>query len=666
MARSRFIGRLIPALAMLLVQASARAVVVRDQGEFIRALENRAEIIEVEGVIEFERRYGATNNALPVVDFRVVEIRGRPGAELRSARRGYRLLEITGPGRVVMNDLLIRGFSTAAPGGAIRVEDADLWMDNVTFRSNHSGLVGGALHIRGPFPMVRSEASHFESNSAGERGGAINLAGVDGNVSFERSRFVDNAAPVGCAVSMVRTEGIGFSDSLFRGDCAQALMDAELGRQGFQLYRNTWVAAGGMAFRFALRAADQPMQTSLKGNIFVDAGASGKPLCRGDVAGNLEAPALRSSGTNVATDASCGLTHGTDRIVDEPERVLADVESAVPALNGPAMDVEPLSLLGSSVSPDQRCAVADANGLGRPQDGDGDGVPACDMGAVERQRGPDTGPWQTGAYFDPDRNGEGYFVEMLGDGRAWVTYFTYTPIGGSPPIRESYPEWFAGLGRVVGNSIVVSNFLSPKRGRFGEGFNREDLLYSNNAEFSMVFPGCEASVESPGTAYFRSGELSLADAPSHTDLFTRAVRLSRVVPCNGGSGHPLSGRSGHFHAAGRDGEGIQVQWLPDGRVLAAWFTFGLDGYQQLWMISESSKVEDDTVTLSMIYPAQTTAFGPHFTAGDVGLKPWGTVTLEYVDCDTIKLTYDSVVEGYGSGSHVYRRLTRPAGTACEP
>lgn len=659
--RSRLKFSLLPLLVLLAAPSHSGAVAVSSAQELITAIENRETVIGVEGVIEFDARYQGTNNALPVIDYRVVEIRGQPGAELRAGNSGFRLLEIIGDGRVELTGLTVSGFSTAGPGGAILVDGADLTANRVTFRGNHSGRNGGALHVQNGFPEVLAVDSLFEDNSAGMAGGAASVVGVDGfgRLDLVRSRLMNNEAPVGCAVAMKRTYRSVFADSLFRGACDQALVDLEIGRQGFAFRRNTFLAGPGRAVHYRVLEANEPVPNQLYGNVLVrERGAA--MLCAGEVTGEPEGPVFDSIGRNVAMDDSCGLTEDSDRVVDDASTVLDGVE---PVADGPAADAleVPRTIVSSNAT---RCTIADVNGLGRPQDADGDGESACDIGAVETQNGPDIGPAHSGAYFDPDRDGEGYFVEILEGGRAWVTLFSYTPVGGSPPVRESFPAWFFGLGRVVGNSIVVPQFHNSRGGRFGEPFDPEAVRSGPIGGLSLVFPGCDSGPDAPGTSYFRSGQGGIADVPVHSDVFARAVRLSGILECGDESAAPNSGRSGNFFAPERDGEGIQVQWLPDGRVIAIWYTYDKDG-RQLWVISESSEVEGDIVTLSMVYPEETTAFGDSFNPEDIELEPWGTLTLEYTGCNSVELGYDSVVEGFGSGSFTYQRLTQPAGTSCE-
>lgn len=643
--------------------AQADTVVVRTAAELVAAVEQETGNIEVEGVIELGR-YQSGPNALPLIGEQttqaefgeLVAIRGRDGAELRAAGAGFRLAEVLDKGRLALSDLRISGFDSPEPGGALAVRDGRLELDRVVLEGNRSGLNGGAILARGDDVELRVTDSRFLANAAEKRGGALHIHEARGDVDFERNRFADNAAAFGCAVSLRRSEGAVFNGNVFRGSCSQALVDAILGRQGFHFYRNTWVADGGLAYRYKLNEADAPMRTRMGGNVLVRAG--GGPLCRLDTVGEPEFTGIHSFGGNLTTDASCGLAAETDRIVDDGSPLVAEAGVPLPLEGGAALDADALPTATKNAN-EGRCGIADARGLGRPQDGNGDGVAECDRGALEKRNGPDIGPAQTGAYFDPDRPGEGYFVEVLPDGRAWVILFTFQPVGGSPTVTEKVPVWLFGLGRVVGNSVVVHGVDELSDVEFATTIPGH---VRDQGAFSLVFKGCESGPDSPGTAYFRSNE-HIEDAAVYSDLFTDAVRLSSVVPCEG-EPHPKAGLSGNFEDPQRVFEGIQVQWLPDGRVLVMWFRSGPEG-RPVWLISDSATVEGSTVTAPMLYPAQPTAFGPDFDASEISLEPWGTLTLDYSSCDTVELDFESDVEGFGSGSLIYRRLTQPAGTECQ-
>jgi len=651
-------------IACLLVAmpALSRAVVVHDAGELVSAVNDPSvEEIQVSGVIELGRLNASSANALPLLEGGPLSIRGQgEGAELRASGPGYRLMEVHGFVHVYMENLTVSDFSSNLSGGAIHSDNGSLSLKHVTFRNNHSANNGGALTVEGRDAGLEVTDSRFDGNSADGRGGAVHLRNTLYDFDFQGNQFVNNRAPSGCAVSMRAAGGAIFRTNVFRGACDGALVDAVNGRQGFHFTGNTFVAQGRWAFRFRVDPDADQEPNMLTSNVLVQTEPLGYELCHlvgGDAS---DSPNLESRGYNVATDTSCHLDHDTDAIASSAQEVLANPPNPELAAGGPATDAIPLPV--TSNQPDSFiCGVKDARGLGRPQDGDGDGVFACDLGALERRRGPDIGPAQTGAYFDPSRPGEGYFVEVLDEGRAVVSMFTYGSGQASMGLQTN-TEWYLGVGEVMGNSIVVSQFLHPDLYPVGDDFDPHDVNTSDGGDLSLVFSGCDSSESMPGRAYLRTQ--NTFNVPFNPTLFDRAVRLTSVVPCGVESQPAPSGRSGNFFDPDLSGQGIEVQWLPDGRVLVIWYTFDNQGFP-LWLISDGAMVDGDTVTAPMVYPAHGTAFGDGFDPNEIDLQPWGTVTLHYTDCDHMDFSYDSTVDGFGSGSFDYVRLTQPAGTECD-
>jgi len=91
---------------------------------------------------------------------------------------------------------------------------------------------------------------------------------------------------------------------------------------------------------------------------------------------------LQSFGSNIASDVSCYLTHDTDLLNTNPRlNSLGDnsgptkTHSLLP--NSPAIDA------GNNL----RCTSMDQRGYPRPVDGNGDGIPKCDIGSVELSPG---------------------------------------------------------------------------------------------------------------------------------------------------------------------------------------------------------------------------------------------------------------------------------------
>jgi hypothetical protein len=290
------------------------------------------------------------------------------------------------------------------------------------------------------------------------------------------------------------------------------------------------------------------------------------------------------------------------------------------------------------------------NGLGRPQDSDLDGEFACDRGPVEVQGGEDIGAAQSAAFYDTGRDGEGVFVEILENGTAVISFYSYSPDG-------TNLAWFVGIGKVVGNSVVVDELQHVTGGVFGPGFNPAHIVRTPVGGMSLNFPDCEA-IENPGIMNFTANPDS-----GFENLLQKAYRLSSILDCSDAPPTVNARRSGAFFAPDRSGEGIFVQWLSDGRVVIVFYTFDPEG-NPFWVTSvvDASAVAGNEVTADMLYAEGKTRFGSGFDSDEVMLSSWGTITLTYIDKNNLTFAYDSTVAGFGTGSHAYTRLTKLLGT----
>ena len=266
----------------------------------------------------------------------------------------------------------------------------------------------------------------------------------------------------------------------------------------------------------------------------------------------------------------------------------------------------------------------------------------------------------SGNWFDPEHDGEGWFVEILDESRALVYWFTQTP----PAVGEEGSQaWIGGIGEIRGSSIVVDNASTEitEGPTFGPDFDPERVIRRKWGKFVLSFSSC-----SSGVMYYESRDLDFGSGS--LDL-ARLTSISNL-PCDDSIdppiGSPSQGQvtahmSGAWYDPSHDGEGWLLEILPDGRALAAWFSYDLDG-KQAWFYNVGT-VNGNTITFDLLRPAGTD-FGITFDSEAMNFPPWGTVTFTFSDCNTATVTYDASVSNFGTGSLAATRLTQLSGLAC--
>src|SRR5688572_24050066 len=73
------------------------------------------------------------------------------------------------------------------------------------------------------------------------------------------------------------------------------------------------------------------------------------------------------------------------------------------------------------------------------------------------------GPAFSGSWYSTDRSGEGFILQVLGDGTALLLWFTYPPAGSTVPQAWIYADG----GSIEGERIRFANAVTTRGGRFG-------------------------------------------------------------------------------------------------------------------------------------------------------------------------------------------------------
>lgn len=275
----------------------------------------------------------------------------------------------------------------------------------------------------------------------------------------------------------------------------------------------------------------------------------------------------------------------------------------------------------------------------------------------------------SGAWFNPARDGEGWIIETLADGRALVYWFTYPPTAGGQ-------AWMLGVGEIDAGRIIFDS-ASPLNitggASFGAGFDPADVVVQTWGTGEFAFETCATgAMQYAGPAEFGSGDLPYQRLTGVVDAECRLVS-PELAASDGIAKHLashkavslLDGISGSWFNVDRNGEGWILERLPNGGALMTWFTYTPDG-QQAFIVASTGpdQVSDDMIQFDQAVITSGTVFGPGFDPGDVVAIPWGSVTFNFSGCDAGSVSYESSLAEFGQGGVNITRLTRLAGVQC--
>ncbi|NBB93504.1 MAG: hypothetical protein GVY32_10095 [Gammaproteobacteria bacterium] len=117
----------------------------------------------------------------------------------------------------------------------------------------------------------------------------------------------------------------------------------------------------------------------------------------------------------------------------------------------------------------------------------------------------------SGAWFDSERSGEGFVVEVLEDGRGLVYWFTYRPD------ESMHQAWMIGTGDFDGQTLSIDEMIRPIGGAWGEDFNPDAVVDQPWGSLTLDFTDGES-----GHAYWDSID------PAYGSGDHPIERLSRV------------------------------------------------------------------------------------------------------------------------------------------
>ena len=244
------------------------------------------------------------------------------------------------------------------------------------FADNSSGGSAGALFLRNEAAETAVlEDNQFINNVAVDNMGAVGLGAIFDNQTFEVNRnvFMFNQAGTNSgALEATYAAIVYIQDSLFAFNSAQrggaltsVIDDALIRLNASTLVHNSATISGDNIHIFST------------GRIIPSRNIIAHPVNGDNCAGVLGTTPQGNVGNNITDDASCELLDSMP-LTTQADPLLTGFSIHADRYPGFAPTVDSLAIDSTEV-----CSDEDVMERLRPQDGDGDGIAFCDIGAIE-------------------------------------------------------------------------------------------------------------------------------------------------------------------------------------------------------------------------------------------------------------------------------------------
>lgn len=232
---------------------------------------------------------------------------------------------------------------------------------------------------------------------------------------------------------------------------------------------------------------------------------------------------------------------------------------------------------------------------------------------------PTLDPGLSGSWYDPDKDGQGFTLQVIDDGQVLATWFTYD--------IEGNQAWIQGIGALTNKRLEFESLRRFKGPRFGEDFDPEDRQTLPAGSMVMSFTSC-----SSGEVIY-SGSLGF---PSDTLALERLTGLSgfgcKSTDQQDLDAYPPSAvLSGAWYSPLTDGQGWMIEVLDASTVLVYWFTYDEEGDQR-WMLGVG-ELDNGIISVDGMELITGPSFGPEYQASDLVRESWGDLRLHIWPCD---------------------------------
>lgn len=121
--------------------------------------------------------------------------------------------------------------------------------------------------------------------------------------------------------------------------------------------------------------------------------------------------------------------------------------------------------------------------------------------------------------------------------------------------------------------------------------------------------------------------------------------------------------TGSWYNPSRSGEGILLEVIENDRALITWYTYDTSEGRQIWLLGVGM-IENNSINNVEMTITSGAHFGNQFDQSDLIVDNWGTININFSNCNRALLTYETNTD-YGSGEIELVRLTSIYNHRCD-
>ncbi len=270
-------------------------------------------------------------------------------------------------------------------------------------------------------------------------------------------------------------------------------------------------------------------------------------------------------------------------------------------------------------------------------------VPSFDSQVPPRQANtaPPVDEHYTGAWYDPQRSGEGIELEILPNNKAALFFFTYPPAGSA-----GLQTWLTSVGDIVDNGIEFADVQLPSLDANGQ------VQAQHWGRIGLTFDDCSnGAMRWDGPSSWGSMEVPLTRLTSPQGL-----------GCGTESGAPPANTAtGAWDDPAYPHRGFLMEQLDSQTIATLWFGFDASG-APAWSTGVLSANADGSFEGPLIRDFGT-HFGPNFAMTDIQKVVNGTLSTSSFSCvaATAQFQVQTGQTGIVPASLSLRRVSTPLG-----